>query len=114
MTDHYIDTSGKYIGGFGDGAAPEDISFINLGDEPPEYADQVWLFPGWGKSLFKAAQEENQWRNEQMPIARNNVTAIEYGEPGDSQAWKDYWLALRKWTADNPDFPDCSKRPAAP
>lgn len=57
---------------------------------------------------------ENAWREEQMPIAKNNVTAIEYGEPGDAQAWKTYWLALRKWTADNPGFPDSTKRPQAP
>ena len=57
---------------------------------------------------------ETSWRDAQMPIAQQNVTAIEYGEPGDAQAWKSYWLALRKWTADNPDFPDSSKRPVAP
>ena len=60
---------------------------------------------------------ENQWRDSQMPTAQQNVTAIEYGEegiPGTAQEWQKYWLALRKWTADNPDFPDSSKRPVAP
>ena len=60
---------------------------------------------------------ENAWRESEMPKAQQNVTAIEYGEedvPGTAQQWQKYWLALRKWTADNPDFPDSSKRPVAP
>lgn len=57
---------------------------------------------------------ENLWRDSEMPKAQQNVTAIEYGEPGDAQAWKAYWLALRKWTSENPDFPDATKRPQAP
>lgn len=65
----------------------------------------------------KLAPIENEWRDQQMPIARNNVTAIQFGDegvPGTEQQWKDYWLALRKWTTDNPDFPDSTKRPVAP
>ena len=60
---------------------------------------------------------ENQWRDIEMPKAQQNVTAIEYGEediPGTAQQWQKYWLALRKWTDSNPDFPDSSKRPVAP
>lgn len=60
---------------------------------------------------------EGVWRDEQMPIAQQNVTALEYGAeyiPGTVLQWKKYWLALRKWTADNPDFPDSTKRPVAP
>ena len=60
---------------------------------------------------------EVEWRDIQMPIAQQNVTAIEYGEegiPGTAQQWQKYWLALRKWTSDNPYFPDSSKRPVAP
>ncbi len=65
----------------------------------------------------KNAPAENAWRDEQMPIARNNVTALQFGEtgiPGTEQQWKDYWLSLRKWTDTNPDFPDSTKRPVAP
>jgi hypothetical protein len=65
----------------------------------------------------QVAESENEWRTEQMPIALNNVTAIEFGEegiPGTAQEWKKFWLALRKWTDTNPDFPDSSKRPVAP
>lgn len=60
---------------------------------------------------------ESSWRDVQMPIAQQNVTAIEYGEgdiPGTAQQWQKYWLALRKWNDTNPDFPDSSKRPVAP
>lgn len=60
---------------------------------------------------------ENQWRDIEMPIARNTVTAIQFGEEGitgTEQDWKEYWLALRKWTGSNPNFPDSTKRPVAP
>lgn len=60
---------------------------------------------------------EDQWRETEMPIAQQNVTAIEYGEgdiPGTTQEWQKYWLALRKWTNTNPSYPDSSKRPLAP
>jgi len=60
---------------------------------------------------------ESAWRESEMPKAQQNVTAIEYGEediPGTAQQWQRYWLALRKWTELNPDFPDRTKRPVAP
>lgn len=60
---------------------------------------------------------EAQWRADQMPLALETVTAFQMGEediPGTEQLWKEYWLALRKWTADNPDFPDSTRRPVAP
>ncbi|MGY2199021.1 hypothetical protein [Pseudomonas gingeri] len=63
------------------------------------------------------AYAELAWRDEQMPIAQQTVTAIEYGEqdiPGTAQQWQKYWLDLRRWTSTNPDFPDSSKRPVAP
>lgn len=65
----------------------------------------------------KLAITEDQWRAEQMPKAQQNVTAIEYGEqdiPGTAQQWRNYWLALRKWTEANPDFPNPAKRPVSP
>ena len=96
---------------------PDDSSLINVGDNPPDYSDQLWLFPGWGPSRMRLATVEIDWRDQQMPIVRNNVTAIEYGEAGilgTAQQWRSYWLALRKWTDANPDFPDSAKRPVAP
>ena len=117
MTDHYVSVVGIYIGGFGDGANPEIDGLVNLGDNPPEYADQIWLFPGWSQSPSRLVAAENAWREEQMPLAQQNVTAIEYGDkgiPGTAWQWQTYWLDLRKWTDTNPDFPDSSKRPVAP
>ncbi len=35
-------------------------------------------------------------------------------KPGTARQWRDYRIELRKWTAENPDFPDSSKRPVAP
>ena len=117
MTDHYVSAEGVYIGGFGDGANPETEGLVNLGDNPPEYADQIWLFPGWSESPSRLVADENAWREEEMPTALQNVTALDFGEediPGTAQQWQKYWLALRKWTPGNPDFPDSSKRPVAP
>lgn len=79
-------------------------------------ADGTWLITQATLDAKQAALE-NSWRDTEMPIAQQNVTAIEYGEegiPGTAQQWQKYWLSLRKWTADNPDFPDSSKRPVAP
>lgn len=109
----YIDDSGKFLGGW-DFDPPENAIEVF---PPPEYADQIWQFPGWSPSSMKAAASETFWRDEQMPKAQQNVTAIEYGEegiPGTAQQWQKYWLALRKWTDDNPDFPDGDKRPRQP
>lgn len=117
MTDHYVSIDGRYLGGYDDGALPESSESINLGDNPPSYADQQWLFPGWSESPSQVVSRENEWRDTEMPKAQQNVTAIEYGEediPGTAQQWQKYWLALRKWTETNPDFPDSSKRPLAP
>lgn len=109
----YVDASGIQMYAT-DGDPPEGGVAVS---SIPEYSDQVWLFPGWGSSLLKATQVENNWREAEMPIAKNNVTAIQFGEngiAGTEQQWKDYWLALRKWTQDNPDFPDVTKRPTSP
>lgn len=110
---YYIDGGGKFMGGWDDDP-PEGAIEVS---HPPEYADQVWLFPEWGSSRLKETQEEAQWREQEMPAAEQNVTALTYGAddiPGSVVEWQKYWLALRKWTEANPDFPDSSKRPVAP
>lgn len=78
--------------------------------------DGTWEIPA-ETILAEDTVKENQWRTEQMPMALETVTAFQMGEegiPGTEQQWKDYWLALRKWTADNPDFPDQNNRPKQP
>lgn len=87
--------------------------------ESPDYTaqpDGSWAITAETINL-KLAPIENNWRDAEMPIAQQNVTAIEYGEegiPGTAQQWQKYWLALRKWNDTNPDFPDSTKRPVAP
>lgn len=44
MTNHYIDAAGKYIGGYGDNAEPEDKKLINVGDNPPKSSEYIWNF----------------------------------------------------------------------
>lgn len=113
MMKYYIDGNGNFLGGWE--IDPPEYS-IEV-EYPPEWYDQVWLFPGWAPSSMKAVAAENSWRDLEMPRAQQNVTAIEYGEegiPGTAQQWQKYWLALRKWSETNPDFPNSSKRPVAP
>lgn len=99
-----------------------DEGWIEMSGPRPESGDYTAQEDGvWVITLetinAKLIPIEDEWRDQQMPIAWNNVTAIQFGEegvPGTEQQWKDYWLALRKWTTDNPDFPDSAKRPVAP
>lgn len=61
---------------------------------------------------------ENDWRETEMLIARENVTAIEFGDdqiPSTAADWKAYWLALRAWKdGGNSEFPEQSSRPVRP
>ncbi|WP_454833298.1 hypothetical protein [Pseudomonas veronii] len=60
---------------------------------------------------------ESEWRDNEMAQAKDNVTALEYGDDtilGTASQWQKYWLALRKWTDIDPDFPNSTKRPVAP
>lgn len=62
-------------------------------------------------------QDESIWRANEMPLALECVTSINFGDgsiPGTAKQWQDYWLALRDWKDGNPDFPDMSKRPIRP
>ncbi len=89
------------------------------GDNSMDYtaqADGTWAITQ-ETLIAKLSAVENSWREEQMPIAQQTVTAIDFGEEGilgSIEDWKLYWRALRKWTVDNPDFPDMSKRPVQP
>ncbi|MGY4639070.1 hypothetical protein [Pseudomonas sp. TE24901] len=99
-----------------------DEGWIEMSGPRPDSADYTAQADGsWSITQetinAKLVPVENAWREEQMPLAQQNVTAIEYGEadiPGTAGQWQAYWLALRKWTDTNPDFPDSSKRPVAP
>lgn len=63
------------------------------------------------------AYVESEWRATQMPIARENVIAIEFGDesiPGTAVDWKAYWLALRSWVDGAEGYPDSANRPVSP
>lgn len=111
----YVDHDGNYLYAT-DGEPPEG----GIEVEPaPEYADQKWLFPGWGPSVLKATIVEDQWREEQMTRIANQLLMIEDEDPdaesGTKRQWMDYRIALRKWvTGGNPEFPNKDNRPKDP
>lgn len=109
----------QFVDEAGDGGPENWIEMSGLRPDSTDYTaqhDGTWAITTETLKA-KLAPGEIVWRDSEMPKAQQNVTAIEYGEediPGTAQQWQKYWLALRKWTADNPDFPDSSKRPVAP
>ncbi|WP_421549097.1 hypothetical protein [Pseudomonas sp. QD4] len=109
---YYVSEAGVYLGSTDD--AP--LSEFEVPDGPGR-ADQPWQFPGWGNSPSALRDIENEWREAEMPHARENVTAIEFGDdsiPGTSAQWKAYWLALRAWTEGAEGYPDATHRPLKP
>jgi hypothetical protein len=115
-----------------DGSAVGELNGLPYNFHPEATPEQwAWFKGQLGEGLFvevsrppdpEPAPEdyiflENVWRESEMLRAQKTVTALDYGEegiPGTQRQWKDYWLALRKWTETNPDFPDSAKRPKAP
>lgn len=64
-----------------------------------------------------ARKVEDEWRAIEMAIARENVTAIEFGDDsisGRAAQWKAYWLALRAWVEGAKGYPDSTHRPVEP
>lgn len=131
MTIHYVRPDGTYVGGYGDGASPtaEDAApakvskLVCLDEEYPEYADQIWQFPGWTPSRMKLSSIENNWRNAEIQIISNQLMAIEEAEagsdgaeplPGTRTEWLMYRTKVRAWKDGNDDFPDQAKRPVMP
>lgn len=94
------------------GPRPDDENSLDYTAQP----DGTWAVSE-ETVRAKQAEVESVWREQQMPVAQQNVTALTYGAddiPGSEEGWQKYWLALRKWTGTNPDFPDSAKRPVAP
>lgn len=111
---YYIDVNGTYLGGWDDNPPGDSVE---VEAPPPSNADQPWLFPGWGPSPGQLRKVEDDWRAIEMPIARENVTAIEFGDdkiPGTAAQWKAYWLALRAWVEGAEGYPDATQRPLKP
>ncbi|WP_046068430.1 hypothetical protein [Pseudomonas synxantha] len=137
MTIHYVRPDGSYVGGYSeeDGdipaatpsdreAAPDTVkSLICIDREYPEYADQIWQFPGWGPSQMKLSNVENIWREAEIQAIGNQLMAIEEAEagsedahplPGTRSQWLIYRTKVRAWKAGEEGFPDQSKRPVRP
>lgn len=109
----YVDASGNYLGGWDANPPAGGIEVASA----PEQADQKWLFPGWGPSPSQLRSVEDEWRSVEMPLAQENITALQYGDPdvpGTEAQWKAYWVALRNWKEGNPNYPDITKRPVRP
>ncbi|WP_156882748.1 hypothetical protein [Pseudomonas sp. CF161] len=109
----YVDSAGTYLGAW-NSDPPEGAIAVPA---PDTDGGQIWLFPGWSESSLAKTQIEAAWRAAEMPIARENVTAIEFGDdsiPGTAAQWKAYWLALRAWTEGAEGYPDATHRPVQP
>lgn len=109
----------QFIDEAGDGPPNGWIEMKSQRPDSIEYTaqeDGTWIITDHSLNI-KLTEVENLWRDTEMPRARETVVAIQFGDAGivgSEQAWKDYWLSLRKWTGTNPDFPDSTKRPVAP
>lgn len=137
MTIHYVRPDGSYVGGYSeeDGdipaakpsardAAPATVKSLTCIDEEcPEYADQIWQFPGWGPSRMKLSNVESIWRETEIQVIGNQLMAIEEAEagsenahplPGTRSQWLIYRTKVRAWKDGNDDFPDLLKRPNRP
>lgn len=94
----------------------QDDSITETMVQMPE--DEIWLHMNPPPNHEQIAVQEDQWREVQMARIANQLLMIEdedpEAEPGTKRQWQDYRIALRKWSADKPDFPDSSKRPVAP
>lgn len=123
-TKHFARPDGTFLGSYG-GTLPTDedaapfkaFDLIDVSDTPPEYGDQVWLFPGWGQSPGASRIRELEWQSGEMAIIANQLLAVEEeaGDvlPGTRKEWLSYRTQVRLWH-ESPDFPDSIKRPSRP
>lgn len=120
-TRYVVDRQGKYLGGFGEGA-PLPENSIEVA-EPPESADQPWLFPAWGPSPGRARLVENEWRDAELAVIAAQLDAIEESEsgsppvdllPGSRGGWLKYRGLVRNWVEGNEGYPNINQRPQRP
>lgn len=118
----YVIASGAYQGSWA--SAPDTPDFYDVPADfievpaGPDYADQLWLFPGWGPSRAAAAQIESAWQESEMAIIADQLLMIDDDDPlalpGTASQWKAYRIKVRAWKEGNTDFPDQTKRPVRP
>lgn len=111
---YYIDVAGHYLGGW-DQDPPTGAAEV---ESAPNYADQIWLFPGWGKSIGAMVQVETEWIRDEMQVVADQLLRIEDGDPsallGTEKQWRDYRIALRAWKEGAEGFPEIGARPQRP
>lgn len=111
---HCIDSEGHYLGGW-----DQDPPSGAIEVEPaPDYADQIWQFPGWGQSMWAITRAEAEWVVAEMQLVADQLLRIEDGDPtalsGTEQQWRDYRIALRAWKEGAEGFPISEQRPVRP
>ncbi|CBH51607.1 tail fiber assembly protein [Pseudomonas phage phi2] len=124
MMLYYVDSEGVFLGGWDEGAPAGGIPVAPA----PEYADQLWLFPGWSPSRMQLAMVEDEWRVAELAVIATQLLSLEEAEaaleegeplppdlrPGTRNQWLAYRTKVRAWKDTNSDFPLKEKRPTAP
>jgi len=91
MSTPYINSDGKFLGWYGEGARLPDGALAV--PEGPEHADQRWLFPGWSEEWLADSL------GQQVDLAADDARTQVVGHPGrtveyeaaaeDAKAFKD-------------------------
>lgn len=132
MTIHYVRPNGTYVGGYSEesgdvpaatpsenDAYPELVeNLICIEHECPEYADQIWNFPGWSESEGKKIRRESFWRSSEMTSIADQLLRLEDSDPtslpGSESEWREYRIKVRAWSEVASGYPDENKRPRRP
>lgn len=132
MTINYVKPDGTYVGGYSEAtetipeakpsdsdAAPYKVEeLICIGQEHPEYADQIWLFPGWTESRWAKVRAETAWRTYEMALIQDQLLRLEDSDPtalpGTELEWREHRIKVRAWIEGAEGFPEKEKRPVQP
>lgn len=132
MNLHYVRPDGTYVGGYSesvgdipqaiptvDDAAPSTVEeLICIDHQFPDYADQVWQFPGWSESIGKKTRAETAWRNAEMLNIADQLLRLEDSDPtalpGTAAEWREYRIKVRAWVDGADGYPESGNRPERP
>jgi hypothetical protein len=119
----YYGIFGQSICEFDETGKGPDEGWIEMSGPRPESTD----FTAQSNGTWLISQEtvkaklvlaENEWVETQMGEIAEQLLMLDDEDPsakqGTARQWRDYRIELRKWTGENPDFPDSGKRPLAP
>lgn len=122
-----FDSEGRYMA-LAEGIDPVEYAELiggtpvsMVGEQPTDLheprIDGSWHIPDETVYANSAAVEAS-WRTSEMAVIAEQLLMLEDGDPnalpGTVEDWRAYRIALRKWSSDNLDFPDSTKRPVAP